>query len=667
MSTSSDVTTKWPYAIWLGATAACVVLLAAPSQADAQLGLVETAVGPLEQLVDGLMNLKERCIEASREAAGTVFIGLATIHLLWVAQQTLLRGGDLSGGVGAFTEQLIIVSLFAVVVREGPAWGQDIVDFLRGVGRRVSGSPYVPQTLFDLSVELFMKNAGILNFGPNLMYAASMALSCTIAAIMFIAQLEATIVLSIGSIVLGFGGAVWTRSLATRYFQMALSSGLRLMLLEVLQGMSMRHLGDAMKVALQGGTKALEATATLVGAELFTVLLMLALPLVFHALSSGSISTGVESMLSRAPMMLAGGGVASAVMSSMQARASVAGVAQAEAGATGASAAAGAHSAEQRAASAAEFMSHASGVSRRPSGGGPIPSPHAQRAHSALDAVQSGPRHASSSGAQRGTTTTQASRSSEAAASATGLPGSWRGANAGQSNRAASHGGFQTSGSPAAGHESTGPWGNPSSRSAVAEAPDGVSQPSVAADASHDFATALEPVRGESGSAGYATAVPRAQTSAPTTATAEAGAEASASAGLTGGSSPSRSHTPRAPGPAHHFSQATSVPPASAAADGQMDAGIGNASDSALSLGAPASTAPRAAQRQAGGNGRAVGAEAGTSAAMVMGSQQAGTAEVRGATRPPAREGVHARRRLNVDELSAAAALNPSSAGKGSV
>lgn len=395
------------------------------------LGSPVPSVGPLEQLVEELMNLKQRCIDESREAAGSVFIGLATIHLLWVAQQTLLRGGDVAGGVGAFVEQLIVMSLFAVVTQEGPQWGQDLIDFLRALGQRISAAPYVPQTLFDMSVKLFVMNASVLSVGPSIMYAASMCLSCLIAGILFLAQLEATVVLSAGAIVLGFGGSVWTRFLATKYFQLALSSGLRLMLLEVLQGVSVKYLGDAMKIALQKGSNALEATATLVGGELFTVLLMLVLPLVFHALASGSISTSVEGALSRVPAMLAGGGMASAAMVALRG----AGGSRTSAGGGTASGANGSNI-EQGATAVAESESSAGRAGMQ---GGPIPKGRGDRS-SAIGKSSTGPRAteatSGSSGSARGLSSEGSGHAGkQTAARSAPLPSSWRGSSSSRAAR----------------------------------------------------------------------------------------------------------------------------------------------------------------------------------------------------------------------------------------
>jgi type IV secretion system protein TrbL len=407
-------------------------LSAAHAQQLGSLGPPLSSPGPLEQLVDELMNLKQRCIDESREAAGSVFIGLATIHLLWVAQQTLLRGGDVAGGVGAFVEQLIVMSLFAVVTQEGPQWGQDLIDFLRSLGQRISAAPYVPQTLFDMSVKLFVMNASVLSVGPSIMYAASMCLSCLIAGILFLAQLEATIVLSAGAIVLGFGGSVWTRFLATKYFQLALSSGLRLMLLEVLQGVSIKYLGDAMNVALQGGSSALEATATLVGGELFTVLLMLVLPLVFHALASGSISTSVEGTLARVPMMLAGGGMASAAMAAMRG----AGGTRASAGGGMASGAEGSN-AEQGAIAIAESGSP---TTRAGVQGGPTPPNGRSDRSSAIGKSNAGTRDDKNTSSESDSARGLSSASSEQGGKPTParsapLPSSWRGSSSSRAAR----------------------------------------------------------------------------------------------------------------------------------------------------------------------------------------------------------------------------------------
>jgi type IV secretion system protein TrbL len=187
-------------------------------------------------------------IPAIMQEASFLFYVLATIDFAWGAPQ-LLREHDFNGLFLSLIKKLLVVSFFYAVLINGQTWIPAIVNSFAQLGANAAGvsvaqnpSDIMSQGLQIVS-DLFTKvSSTSLLTEPGGAITTILAACIVLASYIIITlhyvvtKLEAIIVMSAGYIFLGFGGSRWTSPYFERYISLAVSTGVRLMLIYLMLG-----------------------------------------------------------------------------------------------------------------------------------------------------------------------------------------------------------------------------------------------------------------------------------------------------------------------------------------------------------------------------------------------------------------------------------------------
>ena len=187
-------------------------------------------------------------IPAIMQEASFLFYVLALLDFAWGAPQ-LLREHDFNGLFLSLIKKLLVVSFFYAVLINGQIWIPAIVNSFAQLGATAAGvsvaqnpSDIMSQGLQIVS-DLFTKvSSTSLLTEPGGAITTILAACIVLASYIIITlhyvvtKLEAIIVMSAGYIFLGFGGSRWTSPYFERYISLAVSTGVRLMLIYLMLG-----------------------------------------------------------------------------------------------------------------------------------------------------------------------------------------------------------------------------------------------------------------------------------------------------------------------------------------------------------------------------------------------------------------------------------------------
>ena len=182
------------------------------------------------------------------QEATYLFYALATLDFAWSAPQ-FLREHDFMGLFMSLIKKLLVIGFFYAVLINGQTWIPAIVNSFAQLGANAAGVS-VAQNPSDIMMQglqivsdLFTKVSAV-----NLLSEPGGAITTILAACIVLAsyiiitlhyvvtKLEAIIVMSAGYIFLGFGGSRWTAPYFERYISLAISTGVRLMLIYLMLG-----------------------------------------------------------------------------------------------------------------------------------------------------------------------------------------------------------------------------------------------------------------------------------------------------------------------------------------------------------------------------------------------------------------------------------------------
>ncbi|HEY6343539.1 MAG TPA: P-type conjugative transfer protein TrbL [Bryobacteraceae bacterium] len=175
--------------------------------------------------------------------ANTLFGILAVIEFAWSAAVMLLEKSDLQSWTSALICKLMWIGAFYALLLNGRIWIPAIIDSFTQIGQNAAGlGALSPSGVFIQGLSLagaLMDGASTSAFFTNpgtslaLAFAALLiVISFTIITINFIVTLvESYIVVSVGFIFLGFGGSRWTAPYTERYIGLAVSIGIKIVLL----------------------------------------------------------------------------------------------------------------------------------------------------------------------------------------------------------------------------------------------------------------------------------------------------------------------------------------------------------------------------------------------------------------------------------------------------
>jgi type IV secretion system protein TrbL len=175
--------------------------------------------------------------------ANALFGILAVIEFAWSAAVMLLEKSDLQTWTSALIRKLMWIGAFYALLLNGRVWIPAIIDSFTQIGQNAAGlNALSPSNIFMQGLSLagaLMDGASTSAFFTNpgtslaLAFAALLiVVSYTLIAINFIVTLvESYLVVSVGFIFLGFGGSRWTAPYTERYIGLAVSIGIKIVLL----------------------------------------------------------------------------------------------------------------------------------------------------------------------------------------------------------------------------------------------------------------------------------------------------------------------------------------------------------------------------------------------------------------------------------------------------
>jgi type IV secretion system protein TrbL len=256
--------------------------------------------------------------------ANVLFGILAVIEFAWSAAVMLLEKSDLQSWTSALVRKLMWIGAFYALLLNGRIWIPAIIDSLTQIGQNAAGvGALSPSGVFLQGLSIagaLLDGASTSGFFTNpgtalaLAFAALLiVVSYTIIAINFIVTfVESYLVVSVGFIFLGFGGSRWTVPYTERYIGLAVSIGIKIILLYCLisagLGLSVGWLGEAQAIA----TSARPAMTAfdVMGGSLIFMMCCWQIPKLFAAVIGGSPALTGGDLVSTAAVV---GGAALAV------------------------------------------------------------------------------------------------------------------------------------------------------------------------------------------------------------------------------------------------------------------------------------------------------------------------------------------------------------------
>ena len=249
-------------------------------------------------------------IPAIMQEASFLFYVLALLDLAWGAPQ-LLREHDFNGLFLSLIKKLLVVSFFYAVLINGQVWIPAIVNSFAQLGATAAGvsvaqnpSDIMSQGLQIVS-DLFTKvSSTSLLTEPGGAITTILAACIVLASYIIITlhyvvtKLEAIIVMSAGYIFLGFGGSRWTSPYFERYISLAVSTGVRLMLIYLMLGV-FKTISNNWIATMNGYTADQPIThifPTLMSMLLFAFASWM-IPKMAASIASGTLGTGAADLV----------------------------------------------------------------------------------------------------------------------------------------------------------------------------------------------------------------------------------------------------------------------------------------------------------------------------------------------------------------------------------
>jgi type IV secretion system protein TrbL len=296
----------------LFATFGCVIVLLLAGTSSAQ------AVDPPSQMLNAYRSQRTVWFTNVYPAANRLFALLALIDFAWSAAVMVLEKQDFQSWAAALIRKMMTIGAFYALLIYGRVWIPAVVDSFEVLGQNAAGTgPLDPGDVFTRGLNLAgalidgASTSGIFtNFGGALalVIAAVMCLLgfCMITIQFVMAMVESYILVAAAFVFLGFGGSRWSSSYVERYIALAVSVGVKIMLLYLLISTGMNvSLGwlpqaEAIATSTQPATDAL----SLMGASLIFAAICWHIPKLLAGILGGSPSLSGGDVVSTVATML---------------------------------------------------------------------------------------------------------------------------------------------------------------------------------------------------------------------------------------------------------------------------------------------------------------------------------------------------------------------------
>jgi type IV secretion system protein TrbL len=235
--------------------------------------------------------------------ANRLFGILALIEFTWSAVTMVLDKTDLQSWTSALIRKIMWIGAFYALLINGRNWIPAIIDSFEQIGSNAAGmaGPLSPSDVMAQGINIagaLMDSAGTSGFFTNpgpafalVFCAVIIVLSYVIITINFVVvMVESYIIVSVGFVFLGFGGSRWTAPYVERYIGLAVSIGIKIVLVYCLitAGFNL-GVGWATEAATVGSSAhpALTAFDAMGGAVIF-MMLCWQIPKLFGAVLGGA-------------------------------------------------------------------------------------------------------------------------------------------------------------------------------------------------------------------------------------------------------------------------------------------------------------------------------------------------------------------------------------------
>lgn len=180
--------------------------------------------------------------------ANRLFGLLALIEFAWTAAILVLERTDLQGWTAALIRKMMFIGAFFALLNFGTDWIPRIINSFQQIGQNASGLGSLAPT--DILVQGLNITGNLLSGAAssgwlgNIGTALSLVFAALLAFLAFlgltvqlvVTLVESYLVVGAGFIFLGFGGSRWTAPYVERYISLAVSTGVKVMVLYLLLG-----------------------------------------------------------------------------------------------------------------------------------------------------------------------------------------------------------------------------------------------------------------------------------------------------------------------------------------------------------------------------------------------------------------------------------------------
>jgi type IV secretion system protein TrbL len=265
------------------------------------------------------------------EFALRLFYLLAILDVIWTGLVIALKGSGLQEFVAELVRRLLFIGFFLAVLLNAHDWSRAIVNSFQEIGTKAVSDTVGPEldtvdfgrngelkpstiaakgTLYSRRVansapSIFVHPGGAVFFG----FASLWVLLGfgAIAARQVLVLAEMYVVLSAGTLLLGFGASRWTNDYALKYLRYCVSVGAKLMFVQISVALAIHFLGSLLtKSSTVSFTRASSLTLSL---TVLAVLIWTIPNIVAQMLQGASATTGNELGMAGSVARAAAGGV----------------------------------------------------------------------------------------------------------------------------------------------------------------------------------------------------------------------------------------------------------------------------------------------------------------------------------------------------------------------
>src|SRR4051794_33833683 len=316
--------------------------------------------------------------------ARNLFWLLAFIEFAWSAIALALDKTDLQSWMAGLVRKLMWIGAFYALLQNGATWIPAVIDSFELIGAGAAGmaGPLDPGSVFVQGLTIAGSLLGGASASAFMSGDIGSALICVIGALIIVCSfviitinfvvtiVESYLIVSVGYLFLGFGGSRWTAPYTERYIGLAVSVGIKLVLLYCIlaAGRSLGAGWEAQAAAIGTATSPAVVAFDVMGGSLIYMMLCWQIPKLFSAVLGGSPALTGGDLVSAGTALVGGGLAAASLGAGAIAAAAGAGAAGGGSALAGTSAAAGAGGFGSSAASAVSSVGASSGTASRSAG-----------------------------------------------------------------------------------------------------------------------------------------------------------------------------------------------------------------------------------------------------------------------------------------------------------